>query len=127
MGKITVLILLVFCCCRAVLTLQVQIPSPQLQHPKPPRPPSPIYEYVPSARRSIEVKEQDLKMIASESEERCLNTQPGFEASPITDSKQDLDMKLNKNERQDLETIENHNSEADLEMKENEAYYSIQI
>ena len=51
----------------------------------------------------------------------------GFKASTITDSEQDLDMKLNKNERQDLETKENHNSEADIEMKENEAYCSIQI
>ena len=42
------------------------------------------------------MKEQDVDMIDSESEERGSDTHLGFEASKITDSEQDLDMKLNK-------------------------------
>ena len=73
----------------------VQIPSPQIKRLKPPRPP-PIYEYVPSTIPSVEMKEQDVEMIDSESEELGSDTQLEFEASKITDSEQDLDMKLNK-------------------------------
>ena len=64
----------------------VQIPSPQTKRPKPPRPPSPIYEYVSSTIPSVEMKEQDVEIIDSESEELGSDTQLGFEASKITDS-----------------------------------------
>ena len=48
----------------------VQIPSPQIKRPNPPRPPSPIYEYVPS----IEMKSKMLR------EGLGSDTQLGFEA-----------------------------------------------
>ena len=74
------------------------------------------------------MKEQDVEMIDIESEELGSDTQLGFKASKITDSEQDLDMKLNKNERHlETETKEDYINEEDLEMKENEAYCSIQI
>ena len=95
----------------------MQIPSPQIKCTKPPRPPPPIYEYVPSTRPSGKVKQQDIEMKASESEDQYLDTP---EASKTKE--QDLDIRLNMNEGQNLEVKSNENSEEDLEMKENIAY-----
>ena len=49
--------------------------SPQTKHPKPPRPPPPIYEYVPSTKPSAEVKEQEqiMEMEAGKSEDRAMS------------------------------------------------------
>ena len=54
------------------------MPSPQTKRPKPPRPPPPIYEYVPSTKPPAEVKEQEKNLImemkaGNKSEEQCLD------------------------------------------------------
>ena len=106
-----------------VATLPSDKSSQQIKRPKPPRPPPPIYEYVPSKRPSdnLKVKEQDIEVKASESEEQHLDTPEASKAK-----EQDVDMKLNINEGQSLEMTLIENSEQDLEMKENIAYHPTQ-
>ena len=94
------------------------VPSPQMKRPKPPRPPPPIYEYVPSTRPSGKVKEQNIEMKSSKSEEQCLDIM-----LEVNKTKEDLDMKWTLNEGHNLSEMKsNKNSEQDLEMKENIAY-----
>ena len=107
-GSLCMLSLMIFClcaylcCCRkcrsrqfhndaatSTLNKTIQLPSPQIQPSKPPRSSPPIYEYVPSTRPSGKVKQQDIEMKASESEEQHLDTPEALEM------KQDLEMKEN--------------------------------
>ena len=94
----------------------MQLQNSQVRHPKPPRPPPPIYEYVPSTRpatrSSKAAKEQDIdvEMKASESEVQYLD----IDTPEVSKTeKWDLDAKLYMNE--------GHNRN-DLEMKDNIAY-----
>ena len=95
----------------------VQVPSPQIKRPKPPRFPPPIYEYVPSTRPSDKAKEQNIEMKASKHEEQCLEM-PKVSEGEEQDLKSDIKLTMNEGQnlevksaksdiRQDLETIEN--------------------
>ena len=113
-GGLCMLSLMIFClcgylcCCRkcrsrqfhdatatSTLNKTIQLPSQQIKRPKPPRPPSPIYEYVPSTRPSGKVKEPNIEMKASESEEQHLDTPEALEMKSNENNEQGLEMKEN--------------------------------
>lgn len=53
--------------CYLMSDKEVQMPSPQTKHPKPPRSPPTIYQYIPPTRPSAEI---DMKKKISTSEEQ---------------------------------------------------------
>ena len=95
------------------------MPSSQTKCPKPPRPPPPIYEYVPSTRPSGKVKEQNIEMKTSKSDEHCLEMP---KVSEIKEQDLGSDINLAVKECQNLEMKSNEINEQDPEMKENIAY-----
>ena len=104
----------------STLDKTMQLQNSQVRHPKPPRPPPSIYEYIPSTRpatcSSKAAKEQDIdaEMKASKSEEQHLD----IDVPEVSKTeKRDLDVKLYMNEE--------HNKN-DLEMKDNIAYHPTQ-
>ena len=101
--------------CTLMSDKEVQMPSPQIKRPKPPRPPPPIYEYVPPTRPSADV---DMKTKVSMGEEQTP------EASETNE--QCLDVNMNEEKSLEIESDKNIiNEEEGLELKENVAYQKI--